>query len=166
MIFLGNAVFFTTMGLLTFGVKRSSQFRGKIHNGFWLWKLIALIGILLGMIFAIQKVEEDLFLFWWKNIGLAIGIRDPQSIFSRPSDCFANIIRSVSAVCGETVRGFPIIGSMFVCWQMYVFVKFAATWSKSWYIASEPRYEGDESKAGRRFLWKSLIWFLGLIVNG
>ena len=105
MIFLGNAVFFTTMGLLTFGVKRSSQFRGKIHNGFWLWKLVALIGILIGMIFAIQKVEEDLFLFWWKNIGL-------------------------------------VTGSMFVCWQMYVFIKFAATWSKSWYIASEPRYEG------------------------
>ena len=61
------------MGLLTLGVKRSSQFRGKIHNGFWLWKLAALIGILIGMIFAIQKVEEDLFLFWWKNIGLAIG---------------------------------------------------------------------------------------------
>lgn len=115
------------MGLLTFGVKRSSQFRGKIHNGFWLWKLIALIGILIGMIFAIQKVEEDLFLFWWKNIGL-------------------------------------VTGSMFVCWQMYVFIKFAATWSKSWYIASEPRYKGqgfmdqnwkfmDRTRAGtRKFL--------------
>lgn len=33
-------MFFGTLGVFTLGVKSSRGFRAKIHNGFWLWKLV------------------------------------------------------------------------------------------------------------------------------
>ena len=82
----------------------------KIHNGFWLWKIIFLLGLLTAMFFAITSVGgtgEEGFLLIWKNVGLTIGC-------------------------------------LFVFWQMWVFVRFATSWSKSWYQVSEPRYKGDK----------------------
>ena len=84
--------------------------RAKLHNGFWLWKLVIFLGLQVGMLFAITatgSAGEDGFLLVWKNIGLTIGC-------------------------------------LFVFWQMWVFVRFATAWSKSWYTVSEPRYVGDK----------------------
>jgi hypothetical protein len=37
---LAMVIFFSTLTFLTLGVSASSNLRAKIHNGFWLWKLL------------------------------------------------------------------------------------------------------------------------------
>ena len=59
---------------------------------------------------------------------------------------------AITAVGGSGEEGFLLIwknvgltiGCLFVFWQMWVFVRFATSWSKSWYQVSEPRYPGDK----------------------
>ena len=74
---------------------------------------------------------------------------------------------------------------------MWVFIRFATTWSKSWYYASEPRQEDSEvtqeeiiifktsriyfrnknnlrsiqSRLAARICWKVTIWLFSLALN-
>ena len=41
--------FFFLMSLLTLGIRTSSNWRASIHNGFWIWKFLALIAICIGV---------------------------------------------------------------------------------------------------------------------
>ena len=38
---------------MTIKIKSSREFRAKIHNAFWLWKIVGLLGVLIGMFFVI-----------------------------------------------------------------------------------------------------------------
>lgn len=41
--------FFFVMALITISVNNSRGFRARLHNGFWIWKFLSLIGIAVGM---------------------------------------------------------------------------------------------------------------------
>lgn len=59
------AIFFGVLGILTIGVKSSTNARAGIHNGWWLPKSILFIGLLVGSFF----IPNDVF-FGWGYIGL------------------------------------------------------------------------------------------------
>lgn len=76
-IFLSLGMFFFTLLLLTIGIKNSSQSRASIHNGFWFWKLVILVGIVVGMaytmFFHLNADAVDLFLKIWMWTGVVTG---------------------------------------------------------------------------------------------
>ena len=52
-------------------------------------------------------------------------------------------------------------GSIFIFWQMTVFVNFAYDWGKSWGQAAE-----RSPTKGGTFCWKFAIWFFSLLLVG
>ena len=92
------------MAITTANLRHSHQFRAKVHNGFWFWKLILIAGLFVGLYVGIafkqgNSKKED-FLEIWKWIAL-------------------------------------VFGTMFIFWQMTVFVNFAYEWGKSWAQAAQ-----------------------------
>lgn len=43
-----TAIFFLVFAVVTFWVKKSTTIRGGIHNGYWFWKLLLLLGMWIG----------------------------------------------------------------------------------------------------------------------
>ena len=76
-VFLSLGMFFFTLMILTIGIKNSSQARAWIHNGFWFWKLVIILGIIAGMayvmFFHLESDPVDKFLEVWKWIGVGTG---------------------------------------------------------------------------------------------
>ncbi|VDL45540.1 unnamed protein product [Hymenolepis diminuta] len=64
------SLFFCFFSIIMIQVKSSADFRAAIHNGFWFFKIIAIIGIMVGAFF-IHSYE---FLFVWWIFGLIGGV--------------------------------------------------------------------------------------------
>jgi len=65
--------FFFLMSLLTLGIRTSSNWRASIHNGFWIWKFLALIAICIG-VFSIPDENIGHFQIVWMWMALIGGI--------------------------------------------------------------------------------------------
>lgn len=64
------------MAILTINLRHSKQFRAKIHNGFWIWKILLLLGLLATVLFTIdgqQDGDTSDFITYWKWIALGFG---------------------------------------------------------------------------------------------
>ncbi|KAJ8396577.1 hypothetical protein AAFF_G00016430 [Aldrovandia affinis] len=66
----GTACFFFLFAVFTFGVRTSTGCRAAVHNGFWLFKFLALIGCCAGGFFL---PDQDTFLEVWRYVGAAGG---------------------------------------------------------------------------------------------
>eukprot|EP00730_Choanoeca_flexa_P012682 TRINITY_DN4516_c0_g1_i1.p1 TRINITY_DN4516_c0_g1~~TRINITY_DN4516_c0_g1_i1.p1 ORF type:complete len:448 (+),score=119.33 TRINITY_DN4516_c0_g1_i1:58-1401(+) len=64
-VMFGIAVFHAFMALVTIGVKSSKDPRSALHNGLWLFKLIMLVGAMVGAFFI-----DNTFFIAWGWIGL------------------------------------------------------------------------------------------------
>nr|CDS24426.1 serine incorporator 1 [Echinococcus granulosus] len=59
-------LFFFVFSLCMINVKSSHDFRAAIHNGFWFFKIIAIVGIMIGAFF----IRDPMFLYIWMIFGL------------------------------------------------------------------------------------------------
>ena len=67
----GLAVFFFVFSLCMINVKSSRDYRAPIHNGFWFFKILAIIGIIVGAFF----IRDPNFLYVWMVFGfIAAGL--------------------------------------------------------------------------------------------
>ncbi|VDM28125.1 unnamed protein product [Hydatigera taeniaeformis] len=60
------ALFFFAFSLCMINVKSSHDFRASIHNGFWFFKILAIIGIMVGAFF----IRDPMFLYVWMIFGI------------------------------------------------------------------------------------------------
>ncbi|VDK35048.1 unnamed protein product [Taenia asiatica] len=60
------ALFFFVFSLCMINVRSSRDFRAGIHNGFWFFKIIAILGIMIGAFF----IRDPLFLYVWMIFGI------------------------------------------------------------------------------------------------
>ena len=67
-------------------VKTSSDRRAKIQNGFWGWKFLILMGIMIGTFF----IKSGAFDFVWMIFGLigGVAVSIKGNFFRRKSFCF------------------------------------------------------------------------------
>ena len=64
------------MAIITINLRHSKQFRAKIHNGFWMWKILLLLGLLATVLFTIDGQQDGAtsdFITYWKWIALGFG---------------------------------------------------------------------------------------------
>ncbi|XP_056397554.1 serine incorporator 5 isoform X1 [Hyla sarda] len=66
----GMACFFFLLAIFTINVKNSKGLRAYIHNGFWFFKFLILIGMCSGAFFI---PDQDTFLSVWRLIGAVFG---------------------------------------------------------------------------------------------
>ncbi|XP_036385126.1 serine incorporator 5-like [Megalops cyprinoides] len=66
----GTACFFFIFAVFTFRVRSSTGCRAAVHNGFWFFKFLALIGCCAGGFFL---PDQDTFLEVWRYVGAAGG---------------------------------------------------------------------------------------------
>ncbi|KAG9353730.1 hypothetical protein JZ751_011852 [Albula glossodonta] len=66
----GTACFFFIFAVFTFGIHTSTGCRAAVHNGFWFFKFLALIGCCAGGFFL---PDQDTFLEVWRYVGAAGG---------------------------------------------------------------------------------------------
>ncbi|VDN97334.1 unnamed protein product [Rodentolepis nana] len=59
-------IFFFVFFLFTIRVQTSADFRARIHNGFWFFKILAIIGLMVGAFF----IRDPQFLYVWRIFGL------------------------------------------------------------------------------------------------
>ena len=76
LIFITMTLFHLFMAVLTLKVKHSHQKRAQIHNGFWLLKYLAILGIYCLFLFNSGKSllnpnKDEGFIYSWMYIGLA-----------------------------------------------------------------------------------------------
>ena len=76
LIFITMTLFHLFMAVLTLKVKHSHQKRAKIHNGFWLWKYLTILGIYCLFLFISGKSllnpnKDEGFIYSWMYVGLA-----------------------------------------------------------------------------------------------
>ncbi|OON17560.1 TMS membrane protein/tumor differentially expressed protein, partial [Opisthorchis viverrini] len=64
-------LFHTVMALLTVGVSSSQTLRGRIHNGFWAWKVLMLLGLYI-CAYLFPTLEELVFV--WMILGIIGGL--------------------------------------------------------------------------------------------
>nr|CDS26221.1 serine incorporator 1 [Hymenolepis microstoma] len=60
------AIFFFVFSLFTIKVQTSSDFRARIHNGFWFFKILSIIGLMVGAF----SIRDPQFLYIWRIFGL------------------------------------------------------------------------------------------------
>lgn len=60
------AIFFFFFCIFTIRVQTSADFRAKLHNGFWFFKILAVIGLMVGAFF----IRGPQFLYVWRIFGL------------------------------------------------------------------------------------------------
>ncbi|KAL5103297.1 Serine incorporator 3 [Taenia crassiceps] len=60
------ALFFFVLSLCMINVRSSRDFRAGIHNGFWFFKIAAVLGIMIGAFF----IRDPLFLYVWMIFGI------------------------------------------------------------------------------------------------
>ncbi|VUZ44279.1 unnamed protein product [Hymenolepis diminuta] len=60
------SLFFFVFSILMIKVQTSADFRAALHNGFWFFKIIAIIGIMVGAFF----IRDPQFLYVWRIFGL------------------------------------------------------------------------------------------------
>lgn len=65
-------VFHVVMMIVTFWVTNGNSCRASLHNGFWLWKAIALVGICIGT-FYIPSHGDQYFGLAWMYVGMVGG---------------------------------------------------------------------------------------------
>jgi hypothetical protein len=74
LVYLSLAIFFIIMAALTSNLRHSRQFRGKIHNGFWFWKMAIILGVFIGLYIGLAyNGSNTRFLEVWKWIALVFG---------------------------------------------------------------------------------------------
>ena len=73
-IFISITCFHLLLALITVNVKHSKQVRAKIHNGFWMIKVIVCLGIWAAFVFnwsvgVVNSNRRDAFVYTWMYVG-------------------------------------------------------------------------------------------------